>query len=410
MANNLTPLLARQPILNRNFKVVGYELLCRPAPEATLDWQHNHGDTATSEILISAFNEVGIETVTNGLPAYINFTQYWLMNPPLFTAKRIVAEILEHIPPTQQNINAIKKLNELGFKLALDDYMGGDEQSAFFPYIHIVKIDIRQLPSLELIPQIIERYKEYNLMWLAEKVETIEEFEFCKEAGCNLFQGYFFSQPTNVYGKRLPDSHHAVLQLLHVLNNQNSSIEKVSNILKTDPQLSYKILKTVNSAAFGIAREITSINQAVMMIGLNQLKAWSNIIALGKLNHKPDILREHAVIRAFLCQSLIQSWPGLDSETAFTVGLLSLLPGFLDSPIEEICQQLNLSSELTDALTHFKGDYGFILATAIAMEKGLWDDIQWQKLAQLKISAAVLENLYLKALQQSRSLLNELAN
>lgn len=409
MTNTLTPLLARQPILNRNYKVVGYELLCRPTPAATLDWQHNHGDVATSEILISAFNDIGIETVTDGLPAYINFTQYWLMNPPLFTAKRIVAEVLEHIPPTEQNLNAVKRLNELGFKLALDDYAGGHEQSAFFPFIHVVKIDIRQLPSLDLIPEMIECYKEYELTWLAEKVETIEEFEFCKAAGCNLFQGYFFSQPTNVYGKRLPDSHHAVLQLLHILNNKDSSIEKVANILKTDPQLSYKVLKTVNSAAYGPAREITSINQAILMLGLNRLKAWSNVIALGKLNHKPDVLREHAVIRAYLCQSLVNSWPNLDSETAFTVGLLSLLPGFLDSPMEDICEQLNLSKDLRDALILQQGNYGFILATAISMEKGLWDDIQWEKLAQSNISAA-LENLYLNSLQKTKELLSELAD
>lgn len=408
MVNDQTPLLARQPILNLSLKVVGYELLCRPAPQATLEWQHQHGDVATSELLITAFNDIGIETITEGLPAYINFTRYWLMNPPLFTAKKIVAEILEHILPTEQNIQAVQKLNELGFKIALDDFDGTPEKSKFFPYIHLVKVDLRQLEDLTQLASIIERYREHNLIWLAEKVETVEEFELCKSAGCTLFQGYFFSQPLNVYGKRLPDSQHSVLQLLHVLNDQNSNIEQVANILKTDPQLSYKVLKTVNSAAYSSAREVTSINQAIMLLGLNRLKAWANVIALGKLNHKPDVLRDYAVIRAFLCQALQQYWPSLDKDTAFTIGLLSLLPGFLDASFEEICKQINLPQEIADALIHFEGDLGFILKTAISMEKGSWDDIQWEELARHNLSAQTLKELYLDSLKKSKALLSSL--
>lgn len=408
MPNSQSPLLARQPILNQKLKIVGYELLCRPVPKDNEDWQNEYGDAATSEVLISAFNDIGIDLVTDGLPAFINFTRYWLHHPPLLSTKNVVAEILEYIIPEESNLAAVKRLHNLGYKLALDDYQGNHEQSVFFPYIHIIKVDLRLLSSLEVLPQLIEKYKEHNLVWLAEKVETLEEFELCKAAGCTLFQGYFFSHPMNVYGNRLPDSHMAVLQLLHVLNNENATIDEVASILKTDPQLSFKVLKTVNSAAFGLSREIGSIQQAIMMLGLNRLRAWANVIALGKLNHKPDVLREQALVRATLCKSLVFAWPALDAEIAFTIGLFSLLPAFLDQPLEDICQQLHLPDSITQALMHHKGEYGLILKTTIAMEKGYWDDIQWQQLEKAHISAAQLQNYYIQSLQNAKHLLNGL--
>lgn len=400
------PLLARQPILDEQLKVVGYELLCRPMPEDSSKWQTQFGDEATSEVLISTFNDLGIEIVTGGLPAHINYTKFWLNNPPPIPTKLVVVEILEYIQPTLENIEALKKLHAMGYTIALDDFLGDEAFEQFFPYAHIIKIDIRLLDSLERVTEIINRYKKHDVIWLAEKVETVEEFEFCKNAGCSLFQGYFFSKPINVYGERLPDNHTSVLRLLHTLNNDNASIEDIAKVLKTEPIFSYKILKIVNSAAFGMQREISSIQQAIMMIGLNQIRSWSNVIALGRLQDKPDVLREQSVVRAALCQSLSAYFPKLDPETGFTLGLFSLLPAFINKPMAELCKQLNLPHDLSAALTSFKGDYGVVLRTTLAMEKGHWETIDWAYLESLNISPVTLEKLYLHALQETRALLN----
>lgn len=403
------PLMARQPILDAQLNVVGYELLCRPIPEDSIEWQIKHGDKATSEVLLSTFNDLGIEEVTAGLPAHINYTKYWLKNPPPIPTNLIVAEVLEHIQPTLDNIEALKNLHKMGYTIALDDFSGDPAFDLFLPYAHIVKLDIRLLDSLDQVAEIIAHHRQQDVIWLAEKVETLAEFDFCKEAGCSLFQGYFFSKPANVYGERLPDSHLSVLRLLHLLNNEDTSIDKIADVLKTEPIFSYKILKIVNSAAFGMQREITSIQQAIMMIGLNQIRAWSNVIALGKLQDKPDVLREQAVVRAVLCQSLSGYFPNLDSEAGFTLGLFSLLPAFLNRPMAELCQQLNLSNDLESALTQFAGDYGIVLHTTQAMEKGHWESIQWRYLKRLSMTPLILEKLYLSALQETRSLLNSIS-
>lgn len=406
MDNQQPPLLARQPILDRRLKVIGYELLCRPVPEDSKQWQETFGDHATSEVMISAFNDIGLDRVTQGLPAFVNFTSHWLHNPPIFPSSSLIAEILEHIEATEENITALKRLKKLGYRVALDDYRGAAEQELLFPFVDIIKVDIRQLPALSGLADIIARNRDHQLTWLAEKVETQDEYRICLEAGCELFQGYFFSRPDNVYGKRFPDNQLAVLRLLNTLNNTDSRLEDIARIIKSDPQISYKLLKAVNSAAMGCAREITSIDRAIVIVGLNRLKSWASLVALGKLTDKPQALREQAVIRAHLCRSLTFSWPAMDDDTAFTVGLFSLLDAFFDHPLEAICDRLALPQHLRNALIRHEGDYGFILATSIAMEHGEWEQIEWDILNGFGVTPGDLEKHYLQALQIARELLD----
>jgi len=403
-------LLARQPILDAHLQIVGYELLCRPQPEDSLQWQLSHGDRATSEVLISAFNDLEIEDVTEGKPAFINFTTHWLRNPPIVPAPNIVAEILEHIDVSAVNLNAIKSLRQLGYRIALDDYTGDPAKEDLLPLVDIVKVDIRQLHPLAQLPDLISQHSHYDVKWLAEKVETQEEYELCRDAGCTLFQGYFFSRPANIYGKRLPDNAVAVMNLISALNKPEAEINEITEIIKTDPQLSYKLLKIINSAAIGLAREISSVSQAIVIVGLNRLKAWANLLALGRLQDKPVALREQAVVRAHLAKEIAQHFPPLDSDAAFTLGLFSLLDGFLDQSMDSICKQLNLSQELTLALLKQQGDYGFILQTVINMEQAEWDNIDWELLKGISITPADLELYYLQSLQTTRQLLAEAQN
>ncbi|WP_430462275.1 EAL and HDOD domain-containing protein [Thalassolituus sp. LLYu03] len=405
MSTQDTPLLARQPILDTHQTVVGYELLCRPAPEDTLTWQVSHGDRATSEVMISAFNDLGIDEVTGGLPAFVNFTEHWLQNPPILPATNLVAEVLEHIHPTDANLKALRTLRKLGYRIALDDYQGEIIHEPLLPLVDIIKVDIRRLGNLDSLPGLISRYQRDGLTWLAEKVETQEEFKICRDAGCELFQGYFFSRPANVYGKRLPDNQLAVLQLIRLLNDPDAEFDDIASALQSDPQLSYKLLRIVNSAAVGCAREVTSIHRAIVIVGLSRLKAWANLISLGKLSDKPPVLREQAVVRAYLCQALTFAWPHLDDDTAFTIGLFSLLDAFLDFPLDAICERLSMPEPLTLALTRQEGDYGFILKTVIAMEQADWDSIDWNVLAGMGVTPADLEFQYLKALHITRELL-----
>ena len=399
------PLLARQPILDHNLQVIGYELLCRPHPQDDAAWQESQGDHATSEVMIGAYQELGFEKVTGGLPAFVNFTRNWLFNPPVVSSNMLVAEVLEYVSADEDTILAIEQLRRMNYQIALDDFIAEPNQIRLLPYVDIVKVDILRLPDIQQLFPMIQAYQRPGLTWLAEKVETPEEDEVCRKAGCTLFQGYFFAKPTTMYGKRLPDNKISVLQLLEQLNNPDAEIADISKTLQTEPQLSFRLLQLVNSAAVACAVEVTSIQQALMLVGLDKIKTWAKVLSLGQLSDKPEVLREQAVLRGFLTQELATRQKTLDSNTAFTLGLFSLLDAFLDLSMEEVCERLNLPQELSGALTHHKGKYGHILSLVEEMERANWESASFSQLEELQLEITDITSSYQNALHASRDLL-----
>ncbi|WP_373084304.1 EAL and HDOD domain-containing protein [Zhongshania sp.] len=375
MTDTSTPLMARQPILDRRGKTVAYELLCRSVDVDSLKLQCDNGTMATGEVLMGAFHDLGIDTITNGLPAFVNLTESWLSNPPAVQAHKLVCEVLEYIPATPANIEAVQHLRGQGFKVALDDYTGDPAQSKWLPYVDIVKVDISDLVVGHSSASLYQQYKRDNLVWLAEKVETIDEFERCKGEGYSLFQGFFFSRPSPLFGTRNNDSQFAVMRLLKTLNNSENTMLDISNAIQSDPQLSYRILQFMNSASVATVKEITSVHHATTMAGVNRIKSWANMLALGRLDNKPRALLEQALSRAYLCQMLALRQPDVDQHTAYTTGMFSLLDAFIDLPLDEVCKKLELSVAMTDALLNHEGRYGQMLHLAIIISKGNWAQI-----------------------------------
>jgi EAL and modified HD-GYP domain-containing signal transduction protein len=405
MHNSHLPLLARQPILDTNLQVIGYELLCRPLPEDNREWQEKNGDFATSEVVISAYQELGFEKVTGGLPAFINFTRNWLFNPPFVSSNLLVAEVLEYIEADDETIRAIESIRNMNYQVALDDFLGEPHQVQLLPYVDIVKVDILELNDLSKLEPMLQQYQRPGLTWLAEKVETPEEYDACRKAGFTLFQGYFFAKPVNIYGKRLPDNKLSVLQLLETLNQPEAEIEDISRTLQSEPQLSFRLLQLINSAAVGCSQEVTSIRQAIMLAGLDKIKTWAQILALGKLSDKPAILREQSVLRGFLAQELACNNNRLDFNAAFTLGLFSLLPAFLDISMKEVCERLKLPEQFNQALLEQQGGYGEILALVDQIEHAQWDNVDWLQLADKGINASSIVSAYQTALQSTRELM-----
>jgi EAL and modified HD-GYP domain-containing signal transduction protein len=401
------PLLARQPILDTHLQVVAYELLYRPLPPLDQLAQALCGDQATRDVMVSAFQDLGIEQVTGGLPAYINFTEHWLQNPPLLAPDTLVAEVIEYTQANAQNLDALQRLKRYGYRIALDDFSASPQQLAMLSMADIVKVDLRLCRNLEDSAALLNQHKRDGQVWLAEKVEDHEEFSFCLDAGYTLFQGYFFDRPKPLYGKRLADNKVAVLQLLQVLNQPDASIQTVETLLHSEPQLSFKLLQLVNSAAVGCVSTISSIKHALVLAGLDRVRAWANILALGRLDDKPFALREQALVRAHCCRDLAAD-AGLDADTAFTLGLFSLLDAFTDLPMSDICQRLRFDDELTQALLHQQGSYGLLLQTLQLLERDHWPAIDWPALQQLGLSRTHLHDHYRQAIDHSRELFAQL--
>ncbi|MEC8105011.1 MAG: HDOD domain-containing protein [Pseudomonadota bacterium] len=374
------PLLARQPILDKQQSIYAYELLCRPVPTDNVTWQNAHGNDATTEVVIGALHEIGMASVTAGLPAFVNFTADFLVIDLPLSPDEMVVELLEHIPPSETNIAAVKRLKKQGYRIAVDDFTGSSDQATWLAYADIVKVDLPALTGKSDAATIRDTFHRDGLLWLAEKVETHEEFEACKQAGYDLFQGYFFSKPVTMFGRRTPDSHLAVMQLITALNKPDAEFEDIVDTVRRDPQLSFRLLQMANSPTVNQGASITTLQRAATALGLNRIKRWANLLALGKLSDKPAILQQQALFRAHLMQGISAFSDELDPDTAFTLGLFSLLDALLDLPIDEVCAKVSLPDELTEAISKHTGIYGRHLAAIHCWEHGDADAIPWKQL------------------------------
>lgn len=373
--SDLLPLLARQPIFNTQMKVVAYELLCRSSNINQANF--TNGDEASSRVLLNTFTELSIEKVVGKHLAFINFTRNLLQTPPPFDRQQLVIEILEGQRVDSAMLHSLKVLREQNYTIALDDFVLTPETQSLIPYADIIKLDVLQLSQPQLMEH-INFLKPFGVQLVAEKVETYEMLEFCKNAGFDLFQGYFLARPQIISGRKLSDNKQLVLQLLSTLHDPDVQIEKIEKLIARDTVLSFKLLRLVNSAAFGLARRIDSLKQAIMLLGINKIKNWVNILAMSNLGNKPHELSVAALTRARMCEMIANKMQGQKKQDGFfTVGLLSTLDAFMDMPLISLLNSISLSDHINDAILDKVGDEGKVLEITIHYEKGEWENIDW---------------------------------
>lgn len=400
------PLLARQPIFDGNMKVVAYELLCRNSDLkfiATTD-----GDAASSQVLLNAFTELSIDDVVGDHRAFVNFTRTLLSSPPPFSRQKLVIEVLEGQQVDAAMLFSLKQLRDQGYTIALDDFELSSETEGLVPYADIIKLDVLALSPEKLLTH-VEQLKALGITLIAEKVETYEMFEKCKTLGFDLFQGYFLAKPRVISGRKISENKQSVLQLLSALHDANAPIDKIERMIARDTLLSFKLLRLVNSAAFGLSRNVESLRQAIMLLGLNKLRNWVNLLALSNLSGKPHELSITALTRARMCEMIAtkinqRSRP----DSYFTVGLLSTLDAFLDAPLEELLRNLSLSEQLNQAMLKHAGPEGMVLAIVQMHEQGRWQDIDWDHLDEMGINPEILAEIYIDALRWVAETMNTL--
>ncbi|HAG94361.1 MAG: hypothetical protein CMK83_25165 [Pseudomonadales bacterium] len=397
-------LLARQPIFDRDLNLFAYELLFRPPHPTEWVWD---GDLATSQLVINAFTEIGIDKVCDNKTAFINFTQKWLLSPPPFDARHVTVEILEDVEPDQDVIDGVRALLKAGFSIALDDFEFDEKWQPLLQMAQIVKIDVLAHTSSALA-QLVQQLKPYQVKLLAEKVESHEVLEHCKALGFEYFQGYFLSRPQNVHGEPMPANKIVVMRLLAELQNPDASVTNLEDIITSDISLSTKILRICNTAQYATQSKIDSIRRAVVLLGMQTLKQWSSLIALSRMSDKPSELICLTLSRAKMMELLAKASGKNNPETYFTVGMFSFIDAFFDQPKEQLLKSLPFEEAINAALLHFAGDIGTLLRNIIAHERGDWNAIQWPELAALGIEESLFEQAYLEALLWTTEIMKSL--
>lgn len=364
--------LARQPILDKQQRIVAYELLYRSGPSNRADV--TDGMEASSRVITYAFSDLGIGAALGRSDCYINVNKAMLMSDAIQMLPRgsTTLELTESIEVSDELIACCKKLKSSGFKLALDDYVAGSGAERLLPIADVIKVDLLSCDDncLEHTVSHIRRSSRARL--LAEKVETEEQFRRCLDMGFDLFQGYYFARPHIIVGKRTHPAQFVLLRLLKVVMSDAPNIE-IERILKGEPNLCYNLFRLVNSVAMGINRKITAINEVITMLGRRQLQRWVYLLLFAQQDtvSYPSPLLQTAALRGKLMEKLaIMASPNKSEfhEHAFMTGILSLLNALLGLPMEEILAEIRVVDEVHDALLARQGKLGRMLALCETLE------------------------------------------
>ncbi|MBL1417006.1 MAG: histidine kinase [Moritella sp.] len=333
-------------------------------------------EQATSRLLSEQFMNSCSNTTGNKL-AFINFPYSSLIRliPTLFPKDKLIIEILEGCEPTDELLQAVVIMSKKGYKLALDDFIPDSRWERFLPYIDFIKFDIQVFPLTEA-KSFIHHHLNYKIKFLAEKVETYEEFQQAKKIGFDYFQGYFFSKPEMLQQRVIAPSELVTLQLCKEISTSELNYAAIEKLLASDVTLSYKLLKYVNASSL-IIKTITSFKHALIYLGQDKLRLFISLMTVAHANqYKPQYLYVLSIQRARICEQLVTkgSFKAEPSE-AFLMGMFSLLDALLDKPLPLLLTNLPLSDELKLALNDGKGELGNLLNAVKAYENADWEQV-----------------------------------
>jgi EAL and modified HD-GYP domain-containing signal transduction protein len=396
--------IGRQPVLDAKQRVWGYELLFRSSAENRASF--SDAQAATSQVILNALVEFGLQQVIGTGRGLVNLPREFLLSDhtDLLPPSQIVLEILEDVEIDDELIAGVKRLRDLGYSIALDDYTFEPRWAPLIELADIIKVEVPAISPDELqnLGERINELKIRGITLLAEKVETKEEFDAYRKLGFDLFQGYFFSKPNVIQGSRIPGSRMQVLRLVAELNKEDPDLSDLEVHIAANVDLSYKIMRLLNSARYSLPRQIDSIKQAVVMLGTQQLRTLATMVAISGIDDKPSELVMMSLVRGRMCELLASRERSAAASSAFTVGMLSTLDALLDRPLEEVLGELPLVDEVRSALLEREGLLGQYLNWAIGCETADWSVVD-----SIAIDTGELATLYIDSMEWARNTLSD---
>lgn len=396
--------IGRQPIFDVNGNIYAYELLYRNS--SSNEYPNIDPEKATIELLIHTFFTVGIDQVVGGYKSFINFSEEFFEQELInqLDPELIVIEILENTKFTPLFIERIKSLRKRGFKFALDDYIieeYNELHDELFQLVHFIKVDFLNSTLSERLrlKSLVKKHPHITL--LAEKIETMEQFEEAKKLGYLLFQGYFFAEPEIIKSKDIPFNYPLHMQLFYKLNEPEPDIDEISTLIMHDLSLSYKLLRYINSLAFGIPQQIKSIKQAVLLMGLDEARRWMRILLLHHIGEGKGKGRERALVDtslaiAKICELLAKYKKKPNPDEYFLTGMFSLLNVILRRGWDHVLPKLSLSENIANTLKGKETEIQPFLRLSDAVVRFDWDEIEKYR-KQLEIPESELSKITIEA-------------
>jgi len=372
--------LGCQPILNRRQSICGYELLFRSGERNSAEILDDL--QASASVISYAFGDLGISSSFGKGKCFINVSQKLLMSGmiELMPKDRVVLELLESIQPEDAVLERCRELKVNGFTLALDDFECDDElaKEKLIGLVDIVKVDLTRIDPSKL-KEFAKCLKRWPIELLAEKVESMEQVEECMEIGFDYFQGYYFARPHMIIGKRVDPSQMTLFNLLGLILDDADTVE-IEKLFKHAPDLSYNLLRLVNSVANGMHQKINSLKQAIVVLGQQQLLRWLQLLMFtgrngaGVSNPLLLIAAQRGRTLELLAERIDKCSDEL-RDRSFMTGILSLLDVLLNQPLEDVIKQVNLASDVRLALLERSGMLGALLKLAERLEQNDFDEV-----------------------------------
>lgn len=373
--------LSRQAIFDSKLDAYAYELRYAEPDPARMVGRAGVGQLAASQgppsgeqtgaLFLSAFAEFGLERVVGRRKAFIAASARTLTGglPLPLPKQRVTLQVRDSL--ISPNVaSSFRMWKDLGFDLALDRFEPTPTSLELLKIVDYVKIDVSHRSDSE-IRDLIDAVKHYFVEPIATGIETNERLRFCSSLGFTGFQGNFLFRPQRLQRTELPSSFAVVSQVLTLLQNPDVDFAAVEAAVKRDTSLSVAVLKFLNSGAYGFRREVSSISQAVSLLGLNEFTKWLLLVLLAARKDKPGELLTTALVRARTCENFAKSRALANPAQAFTVGLLSLLDAILDRPMEVLLDELPLTAQVRAAILEFAGLEGEVLELVITREQSL---------------------------------------
>ncbi len=395
--------VARQPIFDRHRHVYAYELLFRSGLKNAFGGMDP--DRASIKVIADGFIRFGLQRLTGGKRAFINFTRDTLVKgyATLLPKDSIVVEILEDVEQDHEVFDACRALKQRGYMIALDDVVCDDWDNPLVGFADIIKVDFRASNdrTKAALPGLMAARK---IKALAEKIETRAEFDEAVALGYTYQQGYFFSKPLVLSGRDVPGVKHRYLELLREINRTDLDFGDVEDVIKREPSLTYKLMTYINSVAFSFRNRITSVRQSLALLGEDVVRKWASVVALAGLAHEqPSELLVNSLIRARFCEVIAASVKLEErGQELFLMGLFSLLDAITGRPMHDVLANLPLADDIKMALLGNRNRLRDVLACVLAYEQAEWETFGLFA-AKLRLDEGETARIYLEAVEWATS-------
>lgn len=370
--------MARQPIFKENKKLYAYELLYRDS-EINAYNPSVDGNRATRAVLSDALTSFGLKNLTQGKKAFVNFTRELLLQgvPYMLDPRDFVIEVLENVQLDDALVERIRDLKQEGYTIALDDYTGNRKFDRLFEHLDVVKVDF-QLLSKEKRSRVAQRVKSFGIKLLAEKIETEMDYQQAVNDGYQYFQGYYFAQPMMVSIHSTDVATITCLRMLHEISKVSPDYSSMAEIIRRDVNLTYKLLRRINTLEYFHSHRVTSIKSALVHMGLDELRRWVLLILIREITGKGmDEMTRLALIRGIFAEKLLEGIGMCEkSYEAFTTGMFSMIDVILQEDLANLLDDLCISEEVRRALLGEKNLFGSMLYFVKMYEKGNWKEAE----------------------------------